>query len=382
EGGAEGKLEVPSPLSDVAPKTNNTTGKTNNNTNSPAETNATVNSLPNAKPQDVHDLWVEANKKDLELLNEQERNKENQLIALKQALELQIRANEMQTLRQANWAVAGGGVVCVLLLFTGFLVRTNRITKKSNQMLAQEKQLTEQERDKSEALLLNILPLPIAQELKTNGKALPRQYKMASALFTDFKGFTTVAEKMTPNELIGELDECFAKFDEIITSHRLEKIKTIGDAYMCVGGIPEANTTNAIDAVLAGLEIQRFMEDKRAERLAQGKEYWFLRLGINTGEVVAGVIGKKKFAYDVWGDTVNTASRLESSGEIGKVNISGNTYAHIKDLFVCTHRGRIDAKNKGAIDMYFVEGILPELSENGAGKIPNKAFWEKAGIAQ
>jgi class 3 adenylate cyclase len=341
------------------------------------EKNENIGTTKPNKPDDVHKLWAEVSKKDLERLNAEERNKENELLALKQALELQVRANEMQDLRQTNWVVGGSAVLLILLFSVAFLFRTNLVRKKTNKLLAEEKQLTEQERDKSETLLLNILPFPIAQELKTHGKAQPRQYKLASVLFTDFKGFTTVAEKMTPQELIGELDECFAKFDEIITKHHLEKIKTIGDAYMCAGGIPEDNTTNPIDAVLAGLEIQRFMEEKRAERLAQGKAYWFLRLGINSGEIVAGVIGKKKFAYDIWGDTVNSASRMESSGEVGKVNISGNTYQYIKDLFVCTYRGQIDAKGKGAVDMYFVESILPEYSVGGAGKTPNEDFWQK-----
>jgi len=330
------------------------------------------------KPHDVHDLWAEVNRKELEILNEQERNKESELLALKQALELQIRANELRGLRETNWTIAGSAVLCFMLFSVGFLVRTNRIRKNNNELLSIEKSLTEKERDKSDALLLNILPLTIAQELKANGKAQPRQYKKASVLFTDFKGFTNVAEKMTPTELVGELDDCFAKFDEIVTKHQLEKIKTIGDAYMCAGGIPEPNHLNPIHAVLAGLEIQSFMEEKHAERHAQNRAYWSLRLGINTGEIVAGVVGKKKFAYDIWGDTVNTASRMESSGEIGKVNISGNTYNEVKDFFVCTHRGRIEAKSKGAIDMYFVESIMPELSENGEGKIPNQLFWEKA----
>ena len=335
---------------------------------------------PNIKPknEDVQDFWAEMNRKDLALINQQEATKEIEVVALRQALQLQTHINETQNLRQNNWIIAGSAIMGLMLFFVVFLVRTNTIRKKNNKLLIAEKQLTEQERDKSEALLLNILPLAIAKELKASGKAQPRQYKMASSMFTDFKGFTSVAEKMSPTELIGELDDCFAKFDEIITKHNLEKIKTIGDAYMCVGGIPEANQTNPVNAVLAGLEIQAFMQEKHHERLSQGKEYWHLRLGINTGEVVAGVVGKKKFAYDVWGDSVNTASRMESSGEVGKVNISGNTYKLVHSLFVCTHRGRVEAKNKGAIDMYFVESIVPELSENGAGRIPNEHFWEKA----
>ncbi len=360
------KLEVPKPNAEPLREKNK---KENKNQSQ----NQVIIAPPKIeKADDVHDMWAELNQKDLALVEQQEKNKEAELIALKQALELQIRANQLQDLRQTNWLTAGGAILLISAFSIGFLVRSNRIRKKNNALLAQE-------RDKSDELLLNILPLTIAEELKAHGKAQPRQYKKASVMFTDFKGFTTVAEKMTPQELIAELDECFAKIDEIITTHRLEKIKTIGDAYMCVGGIPEPNKTNPIDAVLAGLEVQRFMHSKRKERLAEGKEYWFLRLGINTGELVAGVIGKKKFAYDVWGDTVNSASRMESSGEVGKVNISGNTYPYIKDFFVCTHRGKIEAKSKGAVDMYFVESILPELSEKGEGVLPNALFWERVG---
>lgn len=193
-------------------------------------------------------------------------------------------------------------------------------------------------------------------------------------LFTDFKGFTSIAEKISPVELVRELESCFLRFDEIIEKYNIEKIKTIGDAYMAAGGIPSANHTNPLDVVLAGLEMQYFMNNLKATKAAAGEPYWELRLGINTGKLIAGVIGKKKFAYDVWGDTVNTASRMESSGEVGKVNISGKTYSLIKDFFECEHRGKISAKGKGEIDMYFVHRIKPELSEDVHGLEPNQQF--------
>ena len=177
-------------------------------------------------------------------------------------------------------------------------------------------------------------------------------------LFTDFKGFTKIAEKLTPAELVEELNNCFLEFDRIIDKHHLEKIKTIGDAYMCAGGIPIANETNPVDIVHAGLEIKEFMENLKKDREARGEDYWELRIGIHTGPVIAGVVGKNKFAYDIWGDAVNTASRMESSGIPGKVNISGETYELVKDRFICTHRGKIQAKNKGEIDMYIVEGVM------------------------
>lgn len=232
----------------------------------------------------------------------------------------------------------------------------NEELNQSKEEIAAQRDTVERERQKSDNLLLNILPISTARELKEKGTATPQSYQMVSVLFTDFKGFTNIASKMTPQEVIKELDKCFLAFDEIIEKYNLEKIKTIGDAYMCAGGLPIPNTTNPIDAVRAGLEIQEFMQKFIAEKQAQGKESWEIRLGIHTGEVIAGVVGKKKFAYDIWGDAVNIASRMESSGEVGKVNISEHTYELVKDVFECEYRGKIYAKNKGDVDMYFVTG--------------------------
>jgi adenylate cyclase len=217
------------------------------------------------------------------------------------------------------------------------------------------KQIIENEKERSEKLLLNILPFETAEELKEKGSATPKQYDLVSVLFTDFKGFTNIAEKLTPQELVAELNRCFFEFDKIIDKYNLEKIKTIGDAYMCAGGIPAANTSNPVEIVKAGLEIKQFMENLKKEREAKGQDYWELRIGIHTGPVVTGVVGKNKFAYDIWGDAVNTASRMESSGIPGKVNISGTTYELVKNHFECSHRGKVQAKNKGEIDMYIVE---------------------------
>ncbi len=262
------------------------------------------------------------------------------------------------------------GIVILALISLVLIIRSWRFTRKTNRTLAgqrnkiqQQKEALESqyeiikvEREKSEKLLLNILPEETAAELKEKGYASPRHYDRVTVLFTDFVGFTQVTEKMTPEEVIRELDYCFLEFDKIIDRHNLEKIKTIGDSYMCAGGIPLSNDSNPFDVVRAALEIRDFMDNTRRAREAQGENYWQLRIGVNTGPVVAGVVGKNKFAYDIWGDAVNLASRMESSGEAGKVNISGETYEIVKDQFRCTHRGKVKAKNKGEVDMYFVEG--------------------------
>jgi class 3 adenylate cyclase len=212
-------------------------------------------------------------------------------------------------------------------------------------------------RKRSDELLLNILPEEVAEELKAKGSADAKQFDEVTVLFTDFKGFTQLSEKLTPTELIGEINECFSAFDHIMHKYSVEKIKTIGDAYMAAGGLPVSNQTHAEDVVNAALEIQKFMKEHRHKKEAEGKLFFEIRIGVHTGPVVAGIVGVKKFAYDIWGDTVNIASRMESSGEAGKVNISGSTYEVVKENFNCIHRGKIQAKNKGEIDMYFVEAI-------------------------
>lgn len=276
------------------------------------------------------------------------------------------------------WMAIAILVLFISLIISGVIAR-NRTKQRNdlaklNQAINEQKEIIEIERQKSENLLLNILPEMVAEELKTTGKAQMRSYERVSILFTDFKGFTEVAAKMTPERLMSELNDCFTGFDEIIAKHNMEKIKTIGDAYMCAGGIPEPNAINPVDSVLAGLEMQDFMQRRRKERLLEGEEYWQCRLGINTGEIKAGVIGTSKFAYDIWGDPVNIASRMESGGEVNKVNISEETYLLIKDFFECTYRGEVEVKNGLVLKMYFVDRIRPEFSTDAIGIKPNEAF--------
>jgi len=254
------------------------------------------------------------------------------------------------------------------------IVKQTEILEQQSFELEQKNLFLKVEQEKSDNLLQNILPAEIAEQLKNKGSVDAKTYKTVSVLFTDFKGFTQISEKLSPQRIIVELSVFFAKFDEIIGGHFIEKIKTIGDSYMCVGGLPLRNKSNPIDTVLAGLEMQEFVTKLNQDKIAKGEEPWNLRLGIHTGKVIAGVIGKKKFAYDIWGDTVNTASRMESAGEVGKVNISGETYQHIAEYFDCEYRGKIVAKNKGEIDMYFVHGLKADFAEPGSIIYPNQGF--------
>lgn len=222
----------------------------------------------------------------------------------------------------------------------------NEITLMNREIEKSYKDL-EREKNLSEKLLLNILPEPVAKELKENGKAIPKQYT-ATILFADFVNFTGFAAENSPQELIEILEEFFMRFDEICNRYQLEKIKTIGDSYMAAGGVPTANDTHAYDAVYAAIHMLKAVKAKN----------WQIRIGVHTGPVIAGVIGKNKFAYDVWGDTVNIASRMESSANINSINISNATYQVVNDKIKCEYRGCFNIKNRGSVDMYEVLDAL------------------------
>jgi ligand-binding sensor domain-containing protein/class 3 adenylate cyclase/predicted metal-dependent HD superfamily phosphohydrolase len=249
-----------------------------------------------------------------------------------------------------------------------------RIIEKEKNKVEAQRQLLQIQKDKTESVLNNVIPTETAKDLVAHGKTQARAYKMVSVLFTDFVGFTKIAEQMEPSELVKKLDVYFTKFDEIIANNNLEKIKTIGDAYMCAGGVPVRNSSNPWDATLAALQIQDYMQKLKFDAIANEKEYWELRLGINTGEVTAGVIGSTRLAYDIWGSTVNQAQRMENMGEVGKVTITGATFQLIEPYFDCTYKGKVKSKSKGMIDMFTVDRIKPELSVNGEGLIANERF--------
>lgn len=280
--------------------------------------------------------------------------------------ELAHQAEVTQEREARNLALYGAFGVLLLAVGLWSRLRNMRLSRTRIQ----------RERERSERLLLNILPATVAQELKDNGKALARDYPEATILFSDFKDFTRISETMSAQALVEELDTCFKAFDRIMDAHGIEKIKTIGDAYMCVGGLPGLTDTVPADVVKAGLEMQVFIAERRIKLEKAGLPFFTMRVGIHTGPVVAGIVGLKKFAFDIWGDAVNTACAMEHSGEEGKVNISQATYALVKDVvangpdgslatdkgqqttkkaFNFTPRGKVEAKGKGGMEMYFVE---------------------------
>ena len=204
---------------------------------------------------------------------------------------------------------------------------------------------------------MNILPFEVAEELKDKGSSDARHFDDVTVIFTDFKGFTGLSEELTPSQLVSEIDTCFRHFDEIIDNYNIEKIKTIGDAYMAAGGLPVPDGENATKVIDAAIAIRNYMWMRSTERAREGQPFFEIRIGIHTGPVVAGIVGIKKFQYDIWGDTVNTANRMESTGDIGKIHISESTYQIIKDnpRYECVSRGSIAVKGKGEMETYFVD---------------------------
>ncbi len=267
----------------------------------------------------------------------------------KKQAEIGLLTKEKKLQKIISYATGASGLLLLIVAIGSY--NRYKYVRRTNKII-------QEERDRSKELLLNILPEETARELETNGHAQTRYYESVTVLFTDFKGFSTIAGKLSPQDLVAELNDYFGAFDEIVGQYNLEKIKTIGDAYMCAGGIPTPNDTNPMNAVQAALAMQEYMAKKNATRKEKGLDVWELRVGIHTGPIVAGVVGKRKYAYDIWGDTVNIASRMESNGEAGKVNISDSTYQRIKEHYQCLYRGKISAKNIGEVDMYFIESTI------------------------
>lgn len=280
-----------------------------------------------------------------------DRQKQYQLEQQEQ--ELKVQAAELREAKVLQYSFLAGAIGLLLVLSSLFY--NYRLKNRANQKLAEKNSIIEAERQRSEDLLLNILPAAVAEELKQTGKAQARHYESATVLFTDFQSFTKIAEVLSAEELVAELDECFRAFDAITSRYGIEKIKTIGDSYMCVSGLPTANDKHALDIVHAALDIRAYLRRRAKDRKIAGKIPFAVRIGVHTGSVVAGIVGSKKFAYDIWGDTVNIAARMEEAGEVDKINISKTTYKAVKPYFRCQYRGQIEVKNKEAMEMYYVE---------------------------
>jgi len=223
------------------------------------------------------------------------------------------------------------------------LARTVRDLKESNK--------------KAEQLLQNILPDGLAAELRTRGRVEPVHYEEACVLFADFCGFTKVASSMTPRELVDELNDCFCHFDWAVGRHGVEKLKTIGDGYLAAAGLPESKPDDALRLLRAAIEMRDFMRERQQEHAASGKPSWDVRIGLHAGPLVAGVVGVRKIAYDVWGDTVNTASRIESAGEPGRINVSAEFYERVRDQVTAEPRGQVGCKSKGLLEMFFIDSV-------------------------
>jgi adenylate cyclase len=250
---------------------------------------------------------------------------------------------------QYLWMAFAAFCLFALLLYQS----RQRNGKRIRGEMAEKNALIEEKRRRSEHLLLNILPRAVAAELSVRNKVAARRYEKATVMFIDFVSFTQIAEQLSPEDLVASLDICFSSFDDIIGRNKIEKIKTVGDAYICASGLSDRNEHPA-DMIKAALQIQVFLQKLQEKHRAEGKPAFEARIGIHFGAVVAGVVGTKKFAYDIWGDTVNLAARMEQSCEPGHVNVSGMARSLVIDEFDWTFRGKIAAKNKGELDMFYV----------------------------
>ncbi len=266
----------------------------------------------------------------------------------KTTTEAEFRSQMEARFQNLKW-IGVGSVLILFVLGYQFWKRNHQLLKRNNQLLLDEKK-------RSEDLLFNMLPAEVVRQLKQEGAVNARKYPAVSVLFSDFKSFTQMAENLTPEELVGELNYCFTTFDRIIEKYHLQKIKTIGDAYMCVGGLYTRGDKHVSRMIAAALEMQQFLKNRKKGMTNGEKIFSEARIGIHTGPVVAGVIGSKRIAFDVWGNTVNVAQQMEQRSEVGQVNISGETFVLIKDKFDCDYRGRVMVKNKREYDMYFVKG--------------------------
>jgi adenylate cyclase len=282
-----------------------------------------------------------ANKENTEKIVQQKMQYEFDKKEAQAKVEQAVTKKELQRQKLVRNGFVGGFAV-VLLFAILFLGQRNRIRK---------------EKKRSDELLLNILPSEVANEIKLSGHSKPKTFSMVTVMFTDFKDFTDVSQKISAELLVAELDYCFSAFDKMLQKYKIEKIKTVGDAYLCASGLPVSSHTHATDMLNVAIDIRNFMLERKKEKEAKGEIPFELRIGIHTGPVVAGIVGVKKYAYDIWGDTVNLAARMEENSEAGKVNISGSTYELVKDQFNCEYRGKIMAKNKGEVDMYFAERV-------------------------
>jgi len=294
----------------------------------------------NAKDEDIDDSVTEMQVKSensLQISNLETRR--NQELNDKQAEIERIKAaNE----KREQWLYLA--ILIILLITTFAMYRTYKKQKGNTKLISEEKK-------KSEDLLLNILPVQVAEELKEKGMVHAQHYDNVTVLITDFVGFTNVAERFSPKQLVGELHACFKAFDGMLDRYNIEKIKTVGDAYLAVSGLPSANPNHAADMVAVAINMRDFMQYRKTQL---GDATFEMKIGVHTGSVVAGIVGVKKFAYDIWGDTVNLAARMEQNCEPGKINISESTYQLVKDKYDCEYRGEIQAKNKGKLKMYFV----------------------------